>query len=295
VKYFNSDTYKNKIAYHVVLWIIALIVAASLVYGGVVHFQLRKKNTELTEVKGQLEASLKITEENVRMLQDEKQKLADELDEKDRKLKKVSKTVEKLEKLTETDPELLRKYSKVYFLNEHYVPIGLEKIDTQFTYPNGRTIEVHEKVAPFLDDLLREAHDDGVPLLVTSGYRSFDTQKNLKSNYATTYGAGTANSFIADQGYSEHQLGTAIDFTTKEVGGAEPGFVRSPAYEWLQKNAYKYGFVISYPQNNAYYMFEPWHWRFVGVSLARRLHKEGKFFYDMDQREIDSYLVKIFD
>jgi LAS superfamily LD-carboxypeptidase LdcB len=63
----------------------------------------------------------------------------------------------------------------------------------------------------------------------------------------------------------------------------------------MQNHAYIYGFVLSYPKNNGYYVYEPWHWRFVGVKLATDLHNQGKNFYDMDQRTIDTYLLNIFD
>ena len=108
------------------------------------------------------------------------------------------------------------------------------------------------------------------------------------------YGAG-ANQFSADQGYSEHQLGTALDFATTEIGAGFDGFEKTDAYRWLLDNAYQYGFILSYPQNNNYYQFEPWHWRFVGRDLAKKLSKEDKNFYDLDQREIDEYLISFFD
>ena len=69
----------------------------------------------------------------------------------------------------------------------------------------------------------------------------------------------------------------------------------TPAYQWMTDNAHKYGFVLSYPKDNSYYVYEPWHWRFVGVKLATDLHNQGKNFYDLDQRVIDTYLVNIFD
>ena len=109
-----------------------------------------------------------------------------------------------------------------------------------------------------------------------------------------TYGSG-ANQFSADQGFSEHQLGTTIDFTTPELGANFDNFKSSSAYDWLLSNAYKYGFVISYPEGNNYYQFEPWHWRFVGKGLAKRLYEDGEYFYDLDQRTIDSYLINIFN
>ncbi|HEY4526280.1 MAG TPA: M15 family metallopeptidase, partial [Candidatus Paceibacterota bacterium] len=132
-------------------------------------------------------------------------------------------------------------------------------------------------------------------IYVNSAYRSFDEQLALKGQYSVSYGAGTANQFSADQGYSEHQLGTTLDFTTTGLSGGLAGFDQTPAYDWLEKNAYKYGFVLSYPEGNQYYMYEPWHWRFVGEDLADDLHDSGRNFYDMDQRDIDPYLANIFD
>src|SRR5690606_38397067 len=98
------------------------------------------------------------------------------------------------------------------------------------------------------------------------------------------------------QGYSEHQLGTTIDFTTEGLGGGlVTSFENTPAFAWLADNAHKFGFTLSYPKGNAYYMYEPWHWRFVGEDLAEDLHEDDAYFYDWDQRKIDTYLIKIFD
>jgi D-alanyl-D-alanine carboxypeptidase len=200
-----------------------------------------------------------------------------------------------LEKYALTDKQLLEKYSKIYFLNENYIPEGLETIDNKYNFEKSRTLEFHQKAYPFLVKLMEQAKANDMNLQIASAYRSFGTQSSLKSSYKVIYGAKTANSFSADQGYSEHQLGTTIDFTTPAVGGALTGFEKTKEYKWLLENAYKYGFIISYPASNTYYVFEPWHFRFVGVALATRLHNEKKNFYDMDQRDINEYLVQLFD
>lgn len=148
---------------------------------------------------------------------------------------------------------------------------------------------------PFLEKMLEEANEEGANLRVISAYRSFDEQMALKSNYTVTYGAGTANQFSADQGYSEHQLGTTLDFGTPEVTGAYLSFENTDAFKWLNENAHKYGFVLSYPKGNTYYTYEPWHWRFVGEKLAKKIYSEEKYFYEFDQRDIDEYLINLFD
>lgn len=207
----------------------------------------------------------------------------------------ITNTVGTLEKLSTTDPELLKKYSKVYFLNEHYIPISLTTIDKEYLNTKSKNTQIHTDVLPYLERLIDDANKEGLTLEVLSAYRSFATQSSLKASYTFTYGVGTANKFSADQGYSEHQLGTTVDFTTEKTGGILEGFEKTPEYKWLLENAHKYGFVISYPAGNTYYKFEPWHWRFVGVALAERVHDENMYFYDMDQRIIDSYLANIFD
>lgn len=212
----------------------------------------------------------------------------------ERQLADLSGTVGTLEKLAYTDSELLAKYSRVYFLNENYVPARLSIIPKEFTLQPERTYEFQSDALRFLENLLEDAADDGIDLRITSAYRSFDTQAALKAGYQVRYGTG-ANAFSADQGYSEHQLGTTVDFTTPALGGAFNSFGTSDAFAWLEENAWRYGFVLSYPEGNSYYQYEPWHWRFVGRDLAEDLYLDEQYFYDLDQRTIDSYLADFFE
>lgn len=207
----------------------------------------------------------------------------------------ISGTVDVLEKLKDTDREILQKYSKVFFLSEHYAPARLAQIEPNYTYNPDRPEKISAQVRPYLEHMLNAAHDDGVDLFVKSAYRSFEEQKALKSAYTVVYGAGTANAFSADQGYSEHQLGTTADLVGSKAGALTEAFDKTPGYQWLVDHAHLYGFVISYPKSNAYYVYEPWHWRFVGVKLATYLHGHSKYFYDLEQREIDAYLPDLFD
>ena len=202
--------------------------------------------------------------------------------------------VSKLDKLFKTDPELLRKYSQVFFLSDNYVPASLTKIDSKYLAAGQRDEKIHEGVWPHLEKMLRRSDSDDVPLKVVSAYRSFAEQRSLKSNYTVVYGTG-ANQFSADQGYSEHQLGTTVDLAADEKTPDIAKFEASEAYQWMRKNAHRYGFILSYPKGNGYYEFEPWHWRFVGVKLATKLYSEDKYFYSFSQREINEYLAEIFD
>ncbi len=271
-----------------------LILIAALGYGAYAYFNLRDERTKLQGELAQSQDQLqKANEENTRLnneLQAEQAKIRTLVEE----VSKISGTVGILEKLQKTDPELLQKYSKVYFLNENYVPSELAAIPSNYLFGSGETEEIHARVWPHLERMLRAASSAGLDLKVLSSYRSFGEQSSLKAGYKVTYGSG-ANKFSADQGYSEHQLGTTVDFTTSNIGSGLNGFEKTAEYEWLVQNASKYGFTLSYPEGNSYYIFEPWHWRFVGLNLADYLFTAKKFFYDLDQREIDQYLVNIFD
>ncbi len=214
--------------------------------------------------------------------------------ELEREKRRNEREIDKLEKLTTIDPELLKKYSKVFFLSENYSPPEVEDVKEEYKITPGKDLQILEDVEPFLHDMLEDANEESINLRVISAYRSFETQMQLKSNYVTTYGSG-ANQFSADQGYSEHQLGTTVDFGTPEVTGAYMSFENTTAFTWLKLNAHKYGFILSYPSGNSYYQYEPWHWRFVGKELADDLFDDKKSFYELDQREIDKYLLEIFD
>lgn len=258
---------------------------------------IEAQHTELTLTTNRvndLESTLNQVREELEELEDDYRDEKNKNDDFEDQIKKITGTVRDLDKLSKTDEELLQKYSKVYFLNENYVPSDLDKIPSKYVLADRDTQYFHGDALKFLEDMLDDAEDDGIDLKIISAYRSFDEQTALKGQYTTTYGSG-ANAFSADQGYSEHQLGTTVDLTVESVGGAYTSFAETDAYKWLLKNAHKYGFTLSYPENNSFYIFEPWHWRFVGEDLAGDLKDKNDHFYDWDQREIDQYLIKIFD
>src|SRR3989344_4350474 len=286
---------------------ITLAFLSAILY---LRYRLREENSAnqtLLKNIGDLQVTLRLTEERLAEVTKDSASLLDALSAEQVKsvflaeqastfsiaVQRLSGTVTNLEKLQKTDPELLIKYSKVYFLNEHYTPEKLTLLPKEYAYESGEEY-FHGRALPYLSNLLTEAKNAGVELKIISAFRSFETQRDLKSQYKVTYGSG-ANKFSAEQGYSEHQLGTTIDFTTQLLGAAFEKFDTITAYFWLTENAYKFGFVLSYPKGNGYYIYEPWHWRFVGIELATKLKTESKQFYNMEQRELNEYLLKIFD
>lgn len=280
---------------------IALIASSLLALAlmGYLGYQWRTTARTLETTKAELASTTVASAIALKNAETDNQQLAQALEQQrleneqfQGQIEDISGTVGKLDKLAKIDPELLQKYSKVYFLNENFIP-ELTQIPQKFVSDDHD--EYFQKEAwSYLENMLEDAEEDGVNILITSAYRSFGTQGLLKSSYTVTYGSG-ANKFSADQGYSEHQLGTTADFTSKENGGTLSGFDATAAYAWLQKHAFRYGFILSYPKGNTYYVYEPWHWRFVGRDLAEDLHDDEKHFYDLDQRDIDTYLINLFD
>jgi D-alanyl-D-alanine carboxypeptidase len=122
------------------------------------------------------------------------------------------------------------------------------------------------------------AKADGVQLVVASAYRSYEVQAANFQNAVRVYGSPEqANRYVARPGQPEHQMGTAVDF-----GGTssdwKPAFAGTSQGSWLKANSYRFGFVLSYPQGMEHitgYTYEPWHFRYVGVEVARAITNSG--------------------
>lgn len=129
-----------------------------------------------------------------------------------------------------------------------------------------------------LDEMFKAAATDQIDLAVFSAYRSSETQALLTEYYLRTLGqAGLAG--IAEAGHSEHQLGTTVDLSGKSINYAGPSNAFGTAKEglWLAQNSYKFGFILSYPkgrQQDTGYIYEPWHFRYLGIDTARDVFEE---------------------
>ena len=126
----------------------------------------------------------------------------------------------------------------------------------------------------------RAAKAAGIRLRVVSAYRSYWSQKATFNYWVEKDGYATAVRYSARPGHSEHQLGTTVDFSF--VGGADPwnyaDFASTRAGAWLKANAWKYGWVMSYPKGAEHltgYGYEPWHYRYFGRTLAYQQRVSG--------------------
>ncbi|MDE5539334.1 MAG: M15 family metallopeptidase [Bacilli bacterium] len=123
-------------------------------------------------------------------------------------------------------------------------------------------------------NIMKEAaKEEGLNIYISSGFRSYSTQKKLYNNYVARDGVAEADTYSARPGHSEHQSGLAFDVNT-----INNSFANTPEGKWLTKNAYKYGFILRYPKgktNETGYIYEPWHFRYVGKELATKLYNNG--------------------
>lgn len=141
----------------------------------------------------------------------------------------------------------------------------------------GHDLMLRREAAEHLKDLVAAAAADGEELVVASAFRSYLHQRYTYERLKSIYGSG-ADAMSASQGHSQHQLGTAVDFTNSVAAyQVQPIFGQSSAAWWLQNHATQYGFVLSYPpgKDETGYQFEPWHYRYIGVENAGRLQKSG--------------------
>lgn len=128
--------------------------------------------------------------------------------------------------------------------------------------------------------LNRAARRAGIRLRVVSAYRSYWSQKSVFQSWVNRSGYAAAVRYSARPGHSEHQLGTTLDFSF--VGGADPwnyaDFASTRAGAWLRTNAWRYGFVMSYPKGAERltgYGYEPWHYRYFGRTLGAQHRGSG--------------------
>jgi len=177
--------------------------------------------------------------------------------------------------------DLLVLVNKQYKLPSSYAPKDLVKA-SKSGIRRGENYYLRNIVIPDLTRMITDAKLEGVDLSIVSGYRSYQTQIDTY-NYWLKMNNGNTNlvdTFSARAGHSQHQLGTAIDFSTNEIRdklGDE--FSNTKASKWLSQNAYKYGFVISYPkgyENITGYKHESWHYRYIGVENAQNMINLGK-------------------
>jgi zinc D-Ala-D-Ala carboxypeptidase len=138
---------------------------------------------------------------------------------------------------------------------------------------------LRREAAEYLGRLMAGAAADGEKLAVASAYRSYEEQRHSYESLTGVLGVD-AGRLSARPGHSQHQLGTAVDFTNAAAGyKLGVPFARTSASRWLGHHAWEYGFVLAYPrgeEERTGYRWEPWHYRYVGVQNAKRIEDSGQ-------------------
>jgi zinc D-Ala-D-Ala carboxypeptidase len=156
-----------------------------------------------------------------------------------------------------------------------HVPADLRRVDIPYVYEPLLRAEA----AAAAEQLVAAARAEGIQVQSQSAYRSYDSQVRINAETVARLGQAAADLTSARPGHSEHQTGLAIDFSSSQVGCAlEQCFAETAPGRWLAENAWRFGFHLRYPEGKTAitgYVFEPWHFRYVGAALAAELRETG--------------------
>lgn len=183
-----------------------------------------------------------------------------------------------LTKYTSTDDWKKTLVDTAYMVHKGYVPPDL--VSTANAGLNAGH-SIRSLVIPDLIAIANAARDAGAPLKVVSSYRSWKTQKAIFDWNWNKYGYQYAIDHVARPGHSEHQLGVTIDFGSKGGGDSTAygsTWSQTKQGKWMAANSWKYGFIMSYPdgtQDRTCYVYEAWHFRYLGQTLAAKVHASG--------------------
>lgn len=166
--------------------------------------------------------------------------------------------------------------NKYYKLDKDYEPEDLTVINSKFA---SGTQKLRKEAADKFEEMASDMLKENLKIYAGSTYRSYSYQEGLYNRYVKKDGFKEAETYSARAGYSEHQLGLAVDIVNGKWNYLSEG---DKEYTWLINNSYKYGFILRYPHESEYitgYVFEDWHFRYLGIDLATKVH-ESKLTYD---------------
>lgn len=173
------------------------------------------------------------------------------------------------------------KVSKKHKLVTDYFPKDLVDLNKEYLlYTNVPGILLRKEAADSLKVMLTDLKKaTGKDIVIASGFRSFADQFKQYVYWVRELGQVEADKISARPGYSEHQLGTAIDFMSEDSGfDFTNELEKTVAGTWLRENSYKYGFVQSYPEGKSEitgYNHEAWHYRYIGISNAKNVKESN--------------------
>lgn len=180
------------------------------------------------------------------------------------------------------DPIVIDRYSVDVLVNKHrqlskkYKVEDLVKIDQK--YASDKSQQASRIAVNAFIEMYKVAKKEGYELVINSSYRSYEDQQEICDEYKNLYGQSYVDKYVAMPGFSEHQTGLAFDIGSRKTNV----FANSKEYEWMQDNAYKYGFIQRFPkgyEDITGFRAEPWHYRYVGKKIAKYMY-ENKMTYE---------------
>ena len=166
--------------------------------------------------------------------------------------------------------------NKYHYLDKDFVPNDLVE-----TKDYAKTSLLMQKIAyENFKEMANDAKKENLNIRIVSAYRSYSYQENLYNNYLKADSQEIVDTYSARAGYSEHQTGLAVDIDNIIKNYNQ--FHLTKEFDWMQRNAYKYGFILRYPlgkENITGYKYEPWHYRYIGKTIAKYIH-DNDLTYD---------------
>lgn len=168
---------------------------------------------------------------------------------------------------------LVNKYN---YLRDDFVPNNLVEMTTPYSKEGIYLVaEARDNFYKLVD----KAKEEGLTIRAISAYRGYTYQKRLYNKYVEADGVNKADTYSARPGFSDHQTGLAID-VDNTISSFE-NFTNTKEYQWMLDNSYKYGFILRYPSGKesiTTYQFESWHYRYVGLKLAKKIKASNLTF-----------------
>lgn len=187
-----------------------------------------------------------------------------------------------LNRILNSDRKLFLLVDKKHGLPREYEPNDLVTLDGYGIRTGRPNLQLRKSAAQALSRMAEEAQKEGIELFVSSAYRSFQYQSTVYQRVVRELGQEAADRESAKPGFSQHQLGTSVDF-----GSISDAFTGTPMERWLHRRAWEFGFSLSYPEGKEAetgYRYESWHYRFLGKE-ATQLERE--FFFGSQQQMLE--------
>lgn len=186
-------------------------------------------------------------------------------------------------KYLNTEKILVNKYN---YVTEDYIPENLQIVSSKYS---SKTVKLVSYAKEAFEELAAAAEKENYTINAMSSYRDYAYQNTLYNNYAKKDGYDNADTYSARPGYSEHQTGLAVDIDNKKEYFTN--FEKTKEYEWMQNNAYKYGFILRFPKDKVLetgYEYESWHYRYVGKEIAKYIHDNNMCYEEYYAQNLDN-------